>query len=278
MKIYFLHSHHLGLWESMNLFTVRLSFYGQKLGKAKNSDWSIGFIWLPIEPGKVVVKHVDDNQNLVMNRAGLRGYRNAEGWDNGAREDDQTYPEVILDTRNIYVDPEEYARNPIRMDVINGRYALLGEESTLVHTPPTKERLLSVFYAWIKRFEHRQPEVVDEGFITWHQHAFENISGNNGIDLYFLRDIQEHRDIGVFALARSTQQQVDIVFSFIAEERGNFQRVAYGWLLYRIQALGYQWANLGGSEKESLFEFKKSLGAHELLNTHHIVAEPKKNS
>lgn len=228
--------------------------------------------------GKVIVKHIDEEQCQKMKELGLRQYNRSEGWDDLAREDDQTYPEVILDTRVISTEPEDFARNPIRNDVINGRYALLAEESLLVHKPHTKERLLAVFYSWIKRFEQRQPDIVDEGFITWHQQAFENITGNKGIDLYFLRDVQTQRDIGIFALARSTQMQIDIVFSFIAEERGNFQRVAFGWLLSKIHSLGYQWANLGGSERKSLFEFKKSLGSHELLNTHHLVCDPGKTS
>ena len=89
--------------------------------------------------GKVIVKHIDEEQSLAMQKHGLRQYLEGEGWDDYAIEDDPTFPEVILETQNVSEVPEKYARNPIRDDVVNGRYALLAEESLLFHTPPTKE-------------------------------------------------------------------------------------------------------------------------------------------
>lgn len=225
----------------------------------------------------VVVKHVGEDLANRLCKEGFRYYNDDEGWSDLAKEDDQTWQEVVLDMDAARSAPEDSARGAIKNDVHAGRYSLDGlDVPACIGTEwrrDTREIVTRVFYKWVALFHARRAELVDRDFLTWHLMAFETLTFDGSVMLFVLKDAEDATPAGVFAVTPVGEQQTDVVFSFIGEERGNFQRVAYGFLIAALRKRGYRWLNLGGSETKSLFDFKASLGSHKLLGARHLLVD-----
>jgi len=263
----------------------------------------------------LVLKHVQSELAERLINHGFRYYGYNEGWDDSAREDDQTFDEVVINLEETLKHPPALQRTRSRTNQQSLEFILspfptmaipIGHEveaassrlkqhdaaSTSVDLfvgnrlkrieskemecskvrNQCKDDVLCVFYKWLKRFHQRHPWAVDEDFLNFHLSTFETLVANELITIIFVHNKLDE-PVGVFSLAKTSGLQADVVFSFIAEEEGDFQRLAYREIFREVNKMGFRHMNLGGSEMESLFKFKRSLGVFTLIQSRHIVLD-----
>lgn len=222
----------------------------------------------------LVLKHVREELAIKLLGNGFRRYRGTEAWDALAPEDDQTCDEVIIDCeKTLLAKPKlQWSKTQatkligsIQLETVSQRQMEIPEKRRLY-----KEDVCRVFYDWLAKLRQRHPDAIDDAFVKWHVSAFETLVADDRLHLIFLRNSREE-PVGVLSLARTGSNQADVVFSFIAEENGDFQRLAYRKVFEKAAALEFRYLNLGGSEVKSLFDFKKSLGVAVQMNARHLM-------
>ena len=219
----------------------------------------------------IVLKQVTKHLFHTLLEYGFRSYSESECWDQYSKFDDQTYPEIVLRTDH-YVSAN-YARGSIKDQVNANEYYI--EESDLSkidQRESVKEEIFRVFYDWLRVFLKRFPNAINKNFVSWNLLTFDAMISDELMTLLSIKN-KTGKTIGIFSLIKTSSYQFDVVFSFISEFAGNFQRVAYDMLISWIQKNYNQciYLNLGGSELKSLYEFKKSIGSCEELETYHLV-------
>lgn len=224
----------------------------------------------------LVLKHVQSELAERLINHGFRYYGYNEGWDDSAREDDQTFDEVVINLEETLKHPPALQRTRSRTNQQFLEFKLKRIESKEMECSKVrnqcKDDVLCVFYKWLKHFHQRHPWAVDEDFLNFHLSTFETLVANELITILFVHNKLDE-PVGVFSLAKTSCLQADVVFSFIAEEEGDFQRLAYREIFREVKKMGFRHMNLGGSEMESLFKFKRSLGVFALIQSRHIVLD-----
>lgn len=222
----------------------------------------------------IIVKHIQEGSATRLIESGFRYYHDNEGWNSSAQEDDQTFPEVIVDLQETLSKPPTLQRSLSKAKKWQKEFSVECVEPMKLERTEVrnkyKQEILTVFYKWLEHFHKRQPWAVDEDFLNWHLSAFETLVADDRLILVYLRDPFDE-PIGVFSLAKTSAFQLDVVFSFIANDEGDFQRLAYREIFERMFQMGFKYMNLGGSEVESLFNFKNSLAASTLIQGRHVI-------
>jgi len=221
----------------------------------------------------LLIKQVSEEVYDILLQNGFRQYTESENWDESSKYDDQTFPEVILRTSE-YVS-NNYARGSIKEKVNAGEFFIEKcDLSDKENQELAKEYIFHIFYDWLKHFRKRHPDAINKNFVQWNLETFDAMISDETLIVLFVKN-KAGKPIGVFSLTETLPHcQFDIVFSFVSEFEGNFQRVAYDMLIsWMHEKHQCAYLNLGGSELQSLFEFKKSLGNHIELKTYHLIYE-----
>lgn len=224
----------------------------------------------------LVLKHVHEETATRLLDHGFRYYAQGEGWDENAIEDDQTFDEVIIDIAETLKAPPHLQRSKSKATQWTDAYHVEFISPEDIQNPEVRSRckheIILIFYEWLKHIETRKTELVDEAFLNWHLSAFDTLVVDERLKLMFVRNEKEE-PIGVFSLATMDNSQVDVVFSFISLIDGDAQRLAYRAIFVSLSKMGIQYMNLGGSEFETLFNFKRTLGALTLIKARHLVLD-----
>ena len=224
---------------------------------------------------RVVVKHVSDAMAIGLKRFGFREYDDSEGWAHDCLKDDQSYPEVVIDVGRRLVHGFDRARGDARMQAKNGVFVTQHYRSNDLQDSTIRSKvenaIETVFNQWLEHFQVRHPWAIDDEFVRWHKRAFRTFALGPEFEVMLLLRTGDQIPVAVFAATDVGGRQKDMVFSFASDTDDNKHRMAYDLLLNDCAQSGCKWLNLGGSETESLFEFKKSIGPHELIETTHLV-------
>lgn len=226
----------------------------------------------------IIIKQVSEPVSIILLANGFRNYRENENWDSDSKYDDQTFPEIVLKVNNEYTNKLDFARGFIKNKVSNNDFFIEEIDSFSLNQTheieKIKENIFEVFYKWLDNFQKRNPSAINKNFVSWNLLTFDAMISDKQLKILFVKDKHTEKPVGVFSLSKSSYSQYDVVFSFVSEFRGNFQRVAYGLLInWANKNSGCEFLNLGGSELESLFKFKKSIGEFVELNAKHLILD-----
>ncbi len=225
---------------------------------------------------RLIVKQLQKDAESEFASRSFRHYAAQEGWRRGERLDDQTFPEVVLDAKAPWPASNQLARSDAARRVKNSE--ILIETGSAAPggpiIPSRREVFREVFNKWLKDFHRRHQNRADAEFLEWNIRAVETVFSEPGMEFVFVSEPNECDPFAAFAVAASSDQQLDVYLAFHCASRENMHRVAYWYLRQWAFEQNYHWLNLGGSERRSLFDFKTSLGPHRLIKTTHLLYDP----
>jgi hypothetical protein len=180
-----------------------------------------------------------------------------------ARYDDQTYPEVVIDS---------FATN------FNKRFNVEGvERRSLSDWVSEIDRfefeVREVLENWKPWFERRHEGWIDRAFRGYYESVTHRsmLKACDVCSLYWY----ENRPVAFVSgnIVGPTQVDLWAAFTTTGVDRRLSRHIIYD-VITMCAEKGYHWVNLGGSEEESLHWFKTHLGKHVLIERTHVVYKP----
>lgn len=207
---------------------------------------------------KTILKNVDSKDIPQLKKYGFREYFDSENWDKKARFDDQTYPQVIIDLEKMI---EAKGKN-----YQNLRTVLNKKNRFKIRKYSKRDRksVSQIFYLKDKVSRDKFSGSLESGYFETHE-------------MYLNADLEKFvitknsgEVIGFTAVSNISSETFGLVAGlFIPDEKH-----AAIWGLYQTMLLKYneglKYANLGGSEFENTYRFKreKFMPTQELKKTH----------
>lgn len=177
----------------------------------------------------------------------VRQLRQDEFWHPSAPKDDQNFPEVTLicKTADCTIKP-------------HSRFQLEGFSfRDLKHF---EKEMISIYERWVKDWHSRQAGKNSYFFRDFFDTLFEMTFSDRSVGIT-LGIWADNCFAGAFFADDATEEQIDIWGAVIDRERIKFGKALQA-LRFWAARRGTHFVNLGGSETESLHEFKVSLGKH----------------
>lgn len=203
----------------------------------------------------VVLKNVSNSDAEAATRIGFRGYMDDEGWSTIAQQDDQSFPDVVLDISS--------------PGLISKHQSSINVSFSEVNAIDVWPLALELFNRWYDWFVSRYPTWGDWGILDFYRNSFD-LSVVRKFNFSFIG--QANGDITAFCAGSYINKvQCDLWICVTAEHPKGMSRVFYRWVSQRLFERGVRYLGLGGSEQAGLHWFKSHLGPHRLLSRRHLV-------
>lgn len=230
---------------------------------AVESIKSITKILYRVSGNPVYIKHLSEHQSTVLSKSNDFINMSNYPWEPECPFDDDTYPQVVIDLKNITgdsINKPENSKIRLRLNRFNNVF---------------KSALRFIQYNPMKYPNQREIAFDIVSRCSKDPSAYENMimypAATNFAFLLFLDD----KPVGFFTFGNIGNNEVGC-FANICEYE-NYPALAETSLVKIFNLLycqGIERVNLGGSEIESLHRFKIKLNAFELRNTSNIVYKP----
>jgi hypothetical protein len=208
----------------------------------------------------IIVKQVEESVAGDLIASGCRRYRSDEAWNSHHKLDEQDFPEVVLDIGSMTDGAEESIYSDLSKQALRVKDRYVIEETPIGrHSKESRCDLIEVFLKWRMHFGRRFPTFVTYDFIGWNVTAIDRIFDERDHRLFVGRDTLTSETVGFFYMVKSTDAQLDMALSFCEFRENDLHRLLYRKVLERVASNGIKYVNMGGSEEESLYRFKKRI-------------------
>jgi len=247
----------------------------------------------------IILKQVHVSLVDALVEAGCRHYKRREGWNERYIEgwneryiegwnghyiyDDQNYPEVVLKIDNIRNTEEQGLLDGLsrranrswdRFDLVEHKFR---DDIELIHPKRLVSQLLEVFMRWRDHFIRRYQTHKTYEFIGWHVEAIDRIVAESGHRLFVAKEKQKsepEKPVGFFYLTGS-EDRMDMAMSFCDFRENDIHKLLYRKVMKILSSDGVQYVNMGGSEEENLYKFKKKIwdDSSDVESTHLVFSQ-----
>lgn len=223
---------------------------------------------------RVIVKNLNSDEFKKLQNFGFTDYLIGDCWSERFKYDDDTYPEAIVHIPTaLALKGSKFKLLKYRINALRRRHRILVEK----YTPIIFADGIKVWQKWsasfVKRFEKElKANPLDAHSIDLHKTYVERLSsiydGKNVFSYMLYIDGEPH----AFTLAEKVSPSTIGFYSNISSNthQGLSELLLYEAFARALQA-GFTYANLGGSEFESLFNFKKKFAPKLVQKTHAIL-------
>jgi hypothetical protein len=227
----------------------------------------------------IILKQVHVSLVDALIEAGCRRYRDAEGWNGHYKYDDQNRPEVVLKIDDVHKTREQDLLDGLsrranrswdRFDVVEHDF---GDNVEFIHPKRLVSQLLAVFMGWREHFIRRYQTYKTYEFIGWHVEAIDRIVAERDHRLFIAKEKQKSELAG-FCYLTGSGDRMDMAMSFCDFRENDVHKLLYRKVLKILSEDGVRYVNMGGSEEENLYKFKKKIwdDSFDVESTHLIFS------
>ncbi|MBI4361018.1 DUF2156 domain-containing protein [Candidatus Micrarchaeota archaeon] len=228
----------------------------------------------------VIVKNLSENEFSFLERHNFRSYAPNEGWHSDYRYDEDTFPQTIVD-----LDALVTLKGPAlkRLRHATTHFRKRKNAVALPYHPSMYEDAVRVLSGWERHFSNRFDEKIRRDPLLLHsvdlhhrymESLYTRCDEKNVFSYVFYLDGKPEG----FSLAERTGKQSVGLYCNISTNRfPGFSETIVLETLRRAHAQGMNAANLGGSEFESLHQFKQKFGPSRYIQKTHAVFDSEAN-
>ena len=215
----------------------------------------------------VILKNIGEVlEDKLKSQEGFRGYKEDEQWNEYARYDDNTHPQILIHNKT-FLDLEgpEYQKLREKLNWFDRRYNL----EVIPYSSEYHEIFDQLLYKWSEQM-HNMHGVTTEELVKSHL-MYRDVK--DYYYQYLLRDKQSQKWAGF--LCASSISETTCGFNALLNDfeiKESYRKMMYKMIEISTR-LGFLYTNLQGSETEEQFETKEWFVPQKLIHKKHLVYE-----
>lgn len=227
-----------------------------------------------ISKKEVIFKNLTNEQFKLFTKLGCSDYKQGDGWNDNYKYDDDTFPEVIVELEKLI------ALNGRAHRILRYRINSFYKENYLVEKYSRKysKDALRVIDKWLKMIKNKYKDYLKEDKIILHSAQIHRKflelinSGDAGKDFIATLIFVNNNALAFSIGYKLSDSAIGLYTNVTADNsiKGISEAIIFE-LLKDAYANGYKYANLGGSEFQSLLDYKKKFHPVQYLKKTHAV-------
>lgn len=215
---------------------------------------------------KVIVKNLSEYDHEFLLRNGLEDYREGDGWNQFYKYDDETFPEPVVNLNEVLsLNGSKLKRLRFRLRHFTGQLVVKSYAPAVDF--PAVEKLLSEWGEDVKQ-RYKEMLAVDDVFLhsvaLHRQFALQP----EGTPLLFTLNSEP---VGFAMYVPISSQAVALYSLFCDNSCDGLSEHVYFETLKKAREAGFRYCNLGGSEFETLHNYKLKFAPCQLVQKKHAV-------
>ncbi len=215
---------------------------------------------------KVIVKNLSEYDFEFLEKNGFEDYREPEGWNKFCRYDDDTFPEPVIDLA------KTLSLKGKKLKLLRYRLRRLKQPLEVKLYDPLRDfsDAKIVLDKWSKDIAKRFSQVIKQDKIFLHSVDLHRkfMENNGGKSLLFYLN---GRPVGFSLIAPISHEAVAVYSIMCDNEIEGLSETVYYETMKKAFEAGYKYCNLGGSEFESLHNYKLKFAPFTFVRKRHAV-------